>query len=140
MKLIDRIALPNGLTLQIFDLSRVIAADTSKVEVSFQIKVDLLADAFDNREDYLTVQKAMGNILTYEYKAERTFVSLAEENAAREEIVATFKTNTLKYVSHDQFARKLALSLLRDIRLNPYKYRSRIADDPQGPSGDDCGR
>ena len=36
MKLIEEINLANGLKLKIFDLPRPVAADTFKVEISFQ--------------------------------------------------------------------------------------------------------
>ena len=41
MKLIEEIYLANGLQLNIFDLSRPIAANTVKVEISVQSKIDL---------------------------------------------------------------------------------------------------
>lgn len=138
MKLIEQIALPNGLTLHIVDHSRAIAADTVKVELAFQIQAVLLETYFATREDYLTVRNAMGDVLQYEYKVERTFVHSADEAAARRDMIETFKNNSLRYVSHDQFARKLAISRLRDIRSNPYKYRSRTAPEAQDASDDNC--
>lgn len=140
MKLIEEIALSNGLTLQIVDHSRVIAADTVKVDLSFQIRVDLLEGYFADREDFLAVQTVTGDVLTYEHKVERTFVSLSEETSARNNMIETFKNNSLRYVSHDQFARKLALSKLRDIRSNPYKYRARTESESHSTALDDSCR
>jgi hypothetical protein len=125
MELIEEIILDNGLKLQAFDLSRVIAADTVKVEISFKVKIDLLESYFAHEQDYLQVKNLLGNELTYEHTMERTIVPKKERDAAREELIATFKNNSLKYLAHAKFAQKLALSHLRDIKLNPYKYHGR---------------
>ena len=131
MKLVEEINLPNGLTLQIFDLSRSIAANTVKVETSFQVKIALAESFFISAEDYILVKNIFGNELTYEHKMERTFVLQKDSDATREELIATFKNNSLNYLGKENFAEKLALSLLRDIRNNPYKYSmSPTADLP----------
>ena len=132
MELIEEIILDNGLKLQAFDLSRVIAADTVKVEISFKIKIDLLESYFANAQDYLQVKSIFGSELTYEHNVERTIVPKKERDTVREELIATFKNNSLIYLSHAKFAPKMALSLLRDIKLNPYKYHGRPdADLPE---------
>ncbi len=46
MELIETINLPNGLTLTIMDSSRRIAADTIKVELTFQVKIEVLESFF----------------------------------------------------------------------------------------------
>ncbi|MBN1470546.1 MAG: hypothetical protein JW925_02105, partial [Syntrophaceae bacterium] len=63
MKLIEEIKLKNGLDLKIFDLSRAIAADTVKVEISFQTKISLQESYFTNTEDYAQVKNIMGDEL-----------------------------------------------------------------------------
>jgi len=133
MILIEEIALDNGLQLRIFDLSRVIAADTVKVEVNFKAGVDLQPSYFSNRQDYLDVKKIFGDELTYEHKMERTFVAAAEKDMVIEELISTFKNNSLNYLAHEQFARKMAHAWLRDIRLNPFKYHGRPDEAPSKP-------
>jgi hypothetical protein len=124
MELIEVINLPNGLKLNIFDLSREIAADTVKVEITFTADIDLKESFFTNLEDYLQVKNIFGDTLTYEYKMERTFVKKEKQNSVREELLNTFKANSLNYLGADNFAQKLALAMLRDIKNNPYKYRT----------------
>jgi hypothetical protein len=132
MKLIEEINLPNGLTLRIFDLSRSIAADTVKVEISFQVKIDLSESFFTGAADYILVKNIFGDELTYEHKMERAFVPQKDADATRDELIRTFKNNSLNYLGKEKFAEKLALSLLRDIRNNPYKYSvCSTADMPQ---------
>jgi len=129
MHLIEEVNLSNGLTLKIFDLSREIAADTVKVEVSFQSDIELKESFFTSLADYLKVKNIFGNQLTYEYKAQRTFVRTGKSDAVRTELIDTFKTNSLHYLEADNFARKLALAMLRDINQNPYKYQSKADNE-----------
>jgi hypothetical protein len=125
MKPIEEIILPNGLKLNIFDLSREIAADTIKVEIAFKTDVDLMESFFPNKPDYQQVKNIFGNKLAYEYKMARTYVRKEKRDAVREELINTFKNNSLHYLGTENFAKKLAISMLKDIKNNPYKYRSK---------------
>ena len=129
MKLIEEIKLDNGLDLRIFDLSRSIATDTVKVEVSFQTNVLLKESFFTSTEDYRLVKNIMGDELAYEHTMERTFVSKDNEDSTRNELISTFKNNSLGYLSAANFAQKMALSKLREIKSNPHKYRSHAQSD-----------
>jgi len=123
MELIETINLPNGLTLTITDSSRRIAADTIKVELTFQVKIEVLESFFASPDDYLKVKNASGDTLTYEHKMERSFVYDQDEASVRTDLLDTFKNNSLAYLSSPNFAEKMALSQLRDIKLNPVKYQ-----------------
>ena len=129
MKLLEEIILPNGLKLIISDLSRPIAADTVKIEVDFKIDIDLKESFFQNEADYQDVRKFFGDKLVFENKEERTFVEKERGDAVREELINTFKKNLLNYLGTENFGAKYALSLLRDIRKNPYKYQFRLDDE-----------
>ncbi len=129
MKLIETITLPNGLILEIFDLSRSIATDTVKVELSFQTKIFLKESYFTSNDDYVLVKDIMGDELTYKHTRERTFVNKDDEDLTRNELINTFRNNSLEYLSNANFAQKMALSKLREIRSNPHKYRSRAKSD-----------
>jgi hypothetical protein len=125
MNLIEEIQLANGLKLKIFDLSRPIAANTVKVEISFQTKISLEKSYFTDPQDYAMVENIMGEKLSYEHKLERSFVPKNNEDSVRDDLINTFKNNSLDYVASVNFPQKMALSLLRDIKNNPYKYQSR---------------
>ena len=129
MKLIEEIKLDNGLDLRIFDLSRSIATDTVKVEVSFQTNVLLKESFVTSTEDYRLVKNIMGDELAYEHTMERTFVSKDNEDSTRNELISTFKHNSLGYLSAANFAQKMALSKFRVIKSNPHKYRSHAQSD-----------
>jgi hypothetical protein len=123
MNLIEEINLPNGLKLSIFDLSHPIAADTVKVEISVQSKIDLKKSYFPGSRDYHQVKRIFGDNFSYEYKMERSFVAKENQEAIREELLCTFKSNSLHYLSSANFPQKLALATLKDIKNNPYKYK-----------------
>jgi len=123
MKLIEEIYLTNGLKLSIFDLSRPIAADTVKVEISVQSKIDLKKSYYSDSRDYHQVRRIFGDNFCYEYKMQRSFVAEENQEAIREELICTFKSNSLHYLSSVNFPKKFALATLKDIKNNPYKYK-----------------
>ena len=131
MKLIEEINLANGLKLKILDLSRLVAADTFKVEISFQTKVDLKESYFASPQDYAQVKNIMGDELAYENKRVRSFVYEKDQDSVREDLINTFKNNSLDYVASVNFPQKLALSMLKDIKKNPYKYHPHIYSDSE---------
>ena len=131
MKLIEEINLANGLKLKIFDLSRPVAADTFKVEISFQTKIDLKESYFADFQDYAQVKNIMGDELTYERKMVRSFVYDKDQDSVRENLINTFKNNSLNYLASVNFPQKLALSMLKDIKNNPYKYHPHIYSDSE---------
>jgi hypothetical protein len=131
MKLIEEIKLANGLKLKIFDLSRTIAANTVKVEIFLKTKIPLKKSYFTDTQDYEQVKNIMGDELAYENKLERSFVPSENEDSVRDDLINTFKSNSLDYLASVNFPQKLALSMLRDIKKNPYKYQSRANSDPE---------
>ena len=131
MNLIEEIKLDNGLTLRIFDLSRRIAANTVKVEIFFQTIISLKESYFANAQDYNQVKNIMGDELAYEHRLERSFVPSENEDFVRSELIDTFKNNSLDYLASSSFSQKMALSMLRDIKKNPYKYQSSADSEPE---------
>ncbi len=131
MKLIEEIKLANGLNLKIFDLSRTIAADTVKVEISFQTKIYLKESYFTDAQDYVQVKNTMGDELAYEHKLERSFVPKENEDSVRDDLINTFKSNSLDYLAAVNFPKKMAMSIFKDIKKNPYKYNPHIYSDSE---------
>ena len=122
MKLIEQINLNNGLVLNIYDFSRPIAADTSKVGICIETEITLKELYFSTFEDYLQVKNIFGEKIRFEYRKERSFIDIKQENDVRDELLTTFKNNSLNYIASPNFPKNLALSKLRDIKNNPYKY------------------
>jgi hypothetical protein len=131
MKLIEEINLANGLKLKIFDLSRPIAANTVKVEIFFQTKIILKESYFADSQDYAQVKNILGDELAYEHKRERAFVYEKDQDSVRDDLINTFKNNSLDYLAAVNFPQKLALSMLKDIKNNPYKYHPHIYSDSE---------
>jgi hypothetical protein len=122
MSKIEEIYLVNGLKVNVFDLSRQIAKDTVKVVISIQAEIDLKESYFPCIHDYNSVKNIFGDKLTYEHKMERSFVFLENHDSVRKELINTFKSNSLNYLASANFPLNLALSKLKDIKNNPYKY------------------
>jgi hypothetical protein len=93
------------------------------VEISVQSKIDLKESYFSDSRDYHQVKRIFGDNFSYEYKMERSFVAKENQEAIREELLSTFKNNSLHYLSSVNFPQKLALATLKDIKNNPYKYK-----------------
>ena len=125
MKLYEKIPLPNGVTLDIWDYSRPIAADTTKVELVAQIEVEFKASYFSKPEYYNKLVKTIGAKDLYEYRKAMSFVKSDQKEAVFRELLDAFKRDTLPYLSRDEFPRQYARSKFREIEQNWFKYSPR---------------
>ncbi len=128
MILVEEILLANHLNVEVWDQSRLIAADTTKVELYIRMKVDLIPSFFMNPQHYETVKKVFGPQIVFEHRMEKTFVKNHDISTTFHELLDSFKKNTLPYLSNPAFPRCLAISKHRDIENNHYKYRSFLQD------------
>ena len=124
MRLVETIPLPNDLVAEVWDQSRPIAADTTKVELFVRVKVGVHQSYFTDPEHFELVKKILGHEIIYETKIERTFVRNRDKNTVFQELLDTFKRNSLPYLSKPQFPRNFVLSKYDDIEKNRYKYQS----------------
>ena len=124
MRLVEEISLPNHLTVEVWDKSRTIAVDTTKVEIFVRMKVELEPSYFIKPEHFELVKKIFGLEIFYEYKMERTFVNNCEKDVIFQELLELFKKDTLSYLSKPSFPRSFAMSKYWDIEKNHYKYQS----------------
>jgi hypothetical protein len=131
MKLIEEIKLDNGLKLKIYDLSRAIANDTIKVEIFFQTIISLKESFFTDVQDYIQIKNAICDEYSNEHRLERSFVSKDDEDSVRNDLISTFKNNSLNYFAAVNFPLKMAHSKLREIKKNPHKYKSRAKSDQE---------
>ncbi len=123
MTLFEEITLPNGLVAEIWDGSRMIAADTTTVVLVVKIPVELKQDYFEDPAACRKTAAVFGSPLVYEYRNERTFVHVGEREALFNEFLASFKKDVLPYVSKDHFPRRFALSKYHEILKDPWKHR-----------------
>jgi hypothetical protein len=122
MKLIEEIHLPNGLTLKVWDRSRAIAVDTTKVEILLQVEVLLKEEYFDQPNQCEKTRQAFGPAPCFEYYLERAFVPSNQKDDVVRELLDGFSNNVLSYVSKKDFPEQFARSRWRAILKNPYKY------------------
>jgi hypothetical protein len=125
MTLIEEIRLPNGLVAEIWDGSRMIAADTTTVVVVVKIPVTVKEEYFEDPADCRKTAKVFGSPIVYEYRNERSFVAAGEREALFDEFLANFKKDVLPYVSKDHFPRRFVLSKYHEIMKDPWKYQDR---------------
>jgi len=122
MKLVETIALPNNLALKVWDKSRRIAQDTTKVELVITIDVVVQKEYFSDPEQYDMVVKTFGSSITYEYRKERTFVDNRNRETVFRELLEDFKRDSLPYLARPHFPSRFARSKFRDILQHPYTY------------------
>lgn len=125
MTLIEEIRLPNGLVAEIWDDSRMIAADTATVVVVVKIPVTVKEEYFEDPADCRKTAKVFGSPIVYEYRNERTFVAAGEREALFDEFLANFKKDVLPYVSKDHFPKRFVLSKYQEMIKDPWKYPDR---------------
>lgn len=124
--LVETTVLDNGLTMEIWDRSRPIAADTTKVELYVRVPVRLERAFFPGNEAFDVVRRIWGDQIVFEYVRERTFVGNDAREAVFAELLAAFRTHTLPYLGRPGFARGVALARYREYLGNPCAYRNRL--------------
>jgi hypothetical protein len=129
MRLIETIPLENGLTVEVRDNSRPIAADTTKVELLFRVTVPLNPRDWSCPAQYETVRKVFGEAPRFEYRAGRSFVRSAAVEAVSQELRDAFQRHLLSYLSRPDFSRRFTLSKYREIEANPYRYREFLKEN-----------
>jgi hypothetical protein len=129
MKLHEQIQMPNGLTVEVHDLSRLIAANTVKVEMIIRIPVALRPDDFADSSRFEQTRAVFGGEIVFERRLERSFVTSGEKDDVFRTLLEAFKQASLPYLSSLNFRTRFAESKYREILQNPYKYRHR-QDNP----------
>jgi len=128
MEVFEKIELPNGLAVFVWDRSRHIAVDTTKVEVEITVPVEVKAEYFDSFEDFELVQKVFGLELAFTYRKERTFVHNSKRESVFRELTEDFKHDSLPYLARPDFASRFVLSKLSDIKKRPHRYRKYLKE------------
>ena len=94
MTLIEEIKLPNGLVAEIWDGSRMIAADTTTVVLVVKIPVILKEEYFEDPAACRKTAKVFGSPIEYEYRNERTFVHVGEREGLVQRIPGQLQERT----------------------------------------------
>jgi hypothetical protein len=129
MKLIETILLKNGLTVEVRDLSRPIAADTTKVEILFSVAVPLNPADGECPAHIEMVRRIWGDAPRFEYRAVRSFVRDTKVEDASRELQEAFRRDSLAYLSRPDFPRRFALAKYREFLTHPYQYREFLKEN-----------
>ncbi len=122
MNLREEVALPNGLVAEIWDGSRMIAADTASVVLVVKVTVAVKRDYFEEAAECEKTKRVFGPEIVFEYRNERTFVPAGEREALFGEFLAGFRKDVLPYLSKEHFPGRFILSKHREIVKDPWKY------------------
>jgi len=109
-RLIEKIRLENGLTLEMFDHSRHVAGDrwlvTFEARVEVKVKPEYFADDPKTSISLDDVRALLGEKATYRYTKERNFIAETEIEAVLKDLKERFLETNLGYVSSPEFPRK----------------------------------
>ncbi|NVM21807.1 MAG: hypothetical protein HWN68_08510 [Desulfobacterales bacterium] len=117
-KLIDKIALKNGLTLKLSDRSKRVAGDRWFVCFSARIEVDVKPEYFEGEHapdiPFDDIRAAVGDKVTYRYEKTRKFIAETEKVEVFNGLKERFLKATLEYISSADFPSKLILKQYRE--------------------------
>lgn len=119
MRLLEKVDLPNGLTLELRDESRRLAGDRWYVGLRACIEIPIPQE-FQEEEELEgalnIMRKALGGKAFYHHMMERHFISEAEVQGVLEEMKNTFLEHSLSYLSHPDFPKRFLRAKAAEIR------------------------
>jgi len=119
-KLINKIKLENGLTLELYDRSRRVTEDRWLVSFLACMEVGVQREYFEGQDlsnlSFDAIRKTVGDKVTYRYEKTRNFIDESEKDEVLKGLKERFLSATLGYLSSPEFARKLILIKYQDAR------------------------
>lgn len=113
---IECIELKNGLTLQLFDKSRLVTGNRHRVVFSARIEFDLKPEYVPDNERGISwgdVRASLGDRVVYQYENVRNFIDENDKKKIFEDQKKHFLKTGLAYLSHPDFAKRLVLRKYR---------------------------
>ncbi|WDN87159.1 hypothetical protein BuS5_00127 [Desulfosarcina sp. BuS5] len=118
-KLIETVLLENNLTLNFYDASRKIAGGRYYVALITRMDIPVKPEMFTNNgaeaATYDEIVGATGDMIVFEKKRERNFISAADKDAVFKEMCDSVLTHTSLYYSREDFPKKFILSEYKKI-------------------------
>ena len=119
-KLIEKITLPNGLLLEIWDKSRLMAGDRWLVSLLAKVEVTVLPEYFSTLDDgELAYQRRVavhGNSLGFTQEKVKLFVDERESKDVLTRLCQRIKDNLVAYLGNPKFASLYILKKYGDLR------------------------
>ncbi|MBX6422466.1 hypothetical protein K3767_02525 [Thermosulfurimonas sp. F29] len=106
-RLVEKIHLPNGLCLEIWDYSRKLAGDRWLVGMLAQVAVEPEPERFSSPETYQRFREMTEGFVYYRYRKERHFVDERERESLFQSLKENFLRAALNYLSHPEFRERL---------------------------------
>jgi hypothetical protein len=128
-RLVDKIKLENGLTLEIYDLSRRVAGDGWLVSFVARIDVAVTPEYFGDQgsgnPSLDAVRKAVGEKATYRYEKSRQLIEEREKDEVFKGLKERFLETTLPYFSSANFPRNVILSKYQEVQEGSKPWKGR---------------
>ena len=119
-KLLEKITLPNGLILEIWDTSRLMAGDRWLVSLLAKVEVTVLPEYFspldDGEQAYQDLVAAHGTSLVFTQEKVRPFVDEKETKDMLTRLCQRIKDNLVAYLGNPKFASLYVLKKYGDLR------------------------
>jgi hypothetical protein len=119
-KLIEKITLPNGLILEIWDKSHLMAGDRWLVSLLAKVEVTVLPEYFSTLDDgeqaYQDLVATHGNSLVFTQEKVRPFVDEKEIQDVLTRLCQRIKDNLIAYLGNPKFASLYVLKKYGDLR------------------------
>lgn len=119
-RLLEKITLPNGLILEIWDKSHLTAGDRWLVSLLARVEITVLPEYFspldDGEQAYQDLVAVHGNSLVFTQEKMRHFVDEREIQDVLTRLFQRIKDNLIAYLSNPQFASRYVLKKYGDLR------------------------
>ena len=130
-KLIEKVTLPNGLILELWDNSRLMAGDRWLVSLMARVEVPVLPEYFSTldhgEQAYRDLVDAHGNPLVFSQEKVRHFVDGSETEETITGLCQRFKDNLIGYLGNPKFAPQYVLKKYGDL-LDRQNWSTEIPD------------
>lgn len=117
-KLIEKMSLENGLTLEMFDYSRHVAGDRWIVFFEARIEVQVKREYFEGQYKpnlpFDDIRSAVGPKVFYRHEKVRNFIAEAKKDEVFKGLKERFMSTSLSYLSSPEFPGRLILRKYRD--------------------------
>lgn len=116
-KLLKVIDLENGLKLKFYDRSRKLAGD--RWLVSLDARIDILVDAVfmgtvtEPELDPGQIKTALGESIRFKQTLQRNFIDETEKQQVIQDLMVSFQSSAVKYLSRSEFPRKYLFKVYR---------------------------
>ncbi|MFH0725247.1 MAG: hypothetical protein V2B19_02645 [Pseudomonadota bacterium] len=131
LELFETVPLENGLVLNLYNGSRIIADKLWYVSLTGRVEIPV-AEAPDgdpglDAPDFDAVKSALGNSIVFEKKMERNFISENNKNEVLKGVRDYFMDSIVQYLSHPAFPRQYILKCYREYLKKEKLQAARVA-------------